>query len=115
MPWDPLFSLRNEECTFPDGESLVADFCKGANSVYNYVSLVNELAYKQLFSWLVIPDKNVDTLQMGVNTAFGYDPQGTSAVPTYLSPDPEQARVIAESIEKEIEMARQSIGVGRGR
>ncbi len=115
VPLDPLFSLRNEECTFPDGESLVADFCKGANSVYNYVSLVNELAYKQLFSWLVIPDKNVDEVQIGTSTVFGYDPQGTSGGPEWISPDPEITRVLLELIGVTLEQMRSSIGIGRGR
>ncbi len=115
VPFDPLYSLRTDEKLFPDGTALAIDLCKCANAIYNFTSLLSEILYKQTFSWLAIPDKNADVVQMGVNTAFGYDPAGTSAVPTYLSPDPEQARVIMESINAAVEQSRQSFGVGRGR
>jgi hypothetical protein len=115
VPFVPLYSLRTDEKPFPDGVPLAIDLCKCANHIYNLTSLLSEILYKQTFSWLAVPDKNVDTLQMGLNTAFGYDPNGTSAVPTYLSPDPEQARVLMESINAAVEQSRQSVGVGRGR
>jgi hypothetical protein len=115
VPFVPLYSLRTDEKPFPQGTALAIDLCKCANTIYNYSSLLSEILYKQTFSWLAVPDKNVDTLQLGVNTAFGYDAQGTSAVPSYISPDPEQARVLMESIVAAVEQARQAVGVGRGR
>jgi hypothetical protein len=116
VPLEPLFSTKDEECHFPDGTPLVGDLCKGANNVFNWSSLLSEIIYKQTFSWLSIPVKNVDTTEMGVSTAFGYDASQTNgAKPEYLSPDPQQPRVIIEAIADCIEQMRQSVGVGRGR
>ncbi len=115
VPFVPLYSVRDEDQLFPDGTALAADLCKGANHVYNLGSLLSDILYKQTFSWLVIPDKNVDTLQMATSTFFGYDPQGSSAKPEYVSPDAKQAEVILAAITQHIEQMRQAIGVGRGR
>lgn len=114
VPFVPLFSIRDEDYDFPDGMPLAGDLCKTANHIYNLGSLLSEIGYKQTFSWLTIPDKNVDVLQAGLNTAFGYDAQN-GGKPEYISPDAEQARVLMEMMRDAIEQARQSIGVGRGR
>lgn len=116
VPFVPLFSQRDKESVFPDGIPIMADACKLANSVYNYSSLKDEIGYKQTFSWLAIPDKRIDAVQIGLNTCFGYDPGTTGgAVPVYVSPDPEQARVLMEYISSGIEQLRNMLGVGRGR
>lgn len=116
VPFVPLFSQRDKESVFPDGIPIMADACKLANSVFNYSSLKDEIGYKQTFSWLAIPDKRVDTIQIGLNTCFGYDPANTGgAVPTYVSPDADQARVLMEFISTGIEQLRNMLGVGRGR
>jgi len=115
VPFEPLFSQEDKESVFPDGTPIMADACKLANSIFNYSSLKDEIGYKQTFSWLAIPDKKVDKIQIGLSTAFGYDPMTTSAVPTYISPDPEQARVLGEFIAAGLEQLRQMLGVGRGR
>ncbi len=115
VPFEPLFSQRDRESVFPDGTPIMGDACKVANSIFNYSSLKDEIGYKQTFSWLAIPDKKVDTIAIGMNTAFGYDPSQTSAVPTYVSPDAEQARVLMEFIQSGLEQLRQMLGVGRGR
>jgi len=114
VPFEPLYITRCDDTDFPDGEALVADFCKGANRVYNYGSLLDEIYYKQTFSWLCVPDPNVDVLQAGVNTVFGFNPQGTSAMPQYVSPDPEQARVLSEGILATMDQMKESLGTGRG-
>lgn len=115
VPFEPLFSQRDNESVFPDGTPIMGDACKLANSIFNYSSLKDEIGYKQTFSWLAIPDKNVDKVAIGLNTAFGYDPMHTNAVPTYVSPDPEQARVLMEFIASGLEQLRSMLGVGRGR
>jgi hypothetical protein len=115
VPWNPLFSIKDEESVWPDGHALLGDLCKTANHIYNLGSLLSEIFYKQTFSWLAIPDKNVDTLQMGVATAFGYDPGLTHAEPKYLAPDPQQAMVLMKGMSDGLEQARQAVGVGRGR
>src|SRR6185503_17180840 len=70
--------------------------------------------YKQTFSQLVIPDRNIDTVALGTSTFLAYDSiNGGKA--EYIAPDPEQARVLIEAIASELEQARQVFGTGRGR
>ncbi len=115
VPFIPLFSEQDKESVFPDGIPLMADACKLANAIYNYSSLKDEIGYKQTFSWLAIPDKRVDVLQIGLNTCFAYDPQQTNAVPTYISPDASCAETLMNFISTGVEQLRQMLGVGRGR
>jgi len=114
VPFVPLYSIRDEDYDFPEGTALAGDLFKAANHVYNLGSLLSEIAYKQTFSWLTIPDKHIDVLQAGLNTAFGYD-ASSGGRPEYISPDAEQARVLMEMIRDAVTQARQAIGVGRGR
>lgn len=115
VPFVPLFSQEDKESVFPDGIPIMGDAAKLANAVFNYSSLKDEIGYKQTFSWLSIPDKNVDTIQIGLNTCFAYDPQATNAKPEYISPDPAQAGVLQSFILDGITQLRQMLGVGRGR
>lgn len=117
VPWEPLYSRRVTDYTFPDGVPLVGDLCKVANNVYQLCSWVNELFGDQTFSQLVIPDPTgkLDKVQLGTKRFLGFDPQGQGGEPKYMSPDPEQARVLMEGIGMAIELARQMAGVGRGR
>jgi len=114
VPFEPLYSSRDEDMPFPEGVPLVGDLCKAANSVFNYTSLLNDILYKGTFSWLAIPDPNIDTIQVGTNTAFGYNPL-TGGKPEYVSPDPEQPRVLMEAVAASLEQARAAVGIGRGR
>lgn len=115
IPFEPLFSPQKiDESDFPDGEPLITDFAKGANSVYNYGSLLNEIAYKQTFSQLVVPG-SFDVLEAGTNTFFSWTPAGSSAEPKYIAPDPQQANVLMALIQSTLEQMRQSFGIGRGR
>jgi hypothetical protein len=113
VPFEPLYSTKNNESAFPDGEPLVSDLAKVANSIYQYNSLLDEILYKQTFSQLVVPDTNVDAVQIGTNTVFGYNPVN-GGKPEYIAPDPRQAQVIGEVIANKLEQARLSFGVGRG-
>lgn len=115
VPFVPLYCQRDKEAVFPDGTPLMADACKLANAIYNYSSLKDEIGYKQTFSWLAVPDKRIDVLQIGLNTVFGYDPQQTNAVPTYVSPDAKCAETLMNFIAAGIDQLRQMLGVGRGR
>lgn len=112
VPFEPLYGVRCPDVDFPDGESMVGDFCKAANSVYNYSSLLNEIAYKQTFSQLVVPGY-IDTVAAGTSTFLSItDPGGFE--PKFIAPDPEQARVLMELIAGTLEQMRQSLGIGRG-
>ena len=113
VPFEPLYAKRNHEAAFPDGEPLASDLAKSANAIYNYTSLLDEILYKQTFSWLAVPDKNVDAVQIGTNTVFGYSAISGGGKPEYVSPDPNQARVLMEAIIGELSRARQAFGIGQ--
>lgn len=116
VPFLPFYSIRDDAAIFPSGTARLGDFCKAANHVYNLKSLLSEICYKQNFSLLLIPDKNVDKVQLGVSAAMGYDAQrANGAEPKFISPDPDQARVLIEAIQSTIEQERQGLGIGRGR
>lgn len=115
VPCEPLYSMKNNEAAFPDGEPLVSDLAKAANCIYQYKSLLDEIAYKQTFSQLVLPTTHFDALQLGTSSFIGYDPLSGGGEAKYISPDPQQARVLGELIANELEQARQSFGTGRGR
>jgi hypothetical protein len=116
VPWEPVYAQQDTESDFPHGVSLVGDIAKIGNSIFNHCSLADEIAYKQTFSWLIIPDpsKSLDATQIGTNTAFGYDPGASSAKPEYISPDAKQLEVLMMLIGSELEQAKSVIGVGRG-
>ncbi len=113
IPFEPLYAKKNHEAAFPDGDPLASDLAKSANAIYNYTSLLDEILYKQTFSWLTVPDKNVDAVQIGTNTVFGYNALTGGGKPEYVSPNPEQARVLMESIIGELARARQAFGIGQ--
>lgn len=117
VPFEPVFSQRIEDYTFPDGMPLTADLAKQANRVFNYMSLADQIAYEQTFSQVIIPDEtgSLDEVTFGLKRAFGYNPGSAGGKPEYISPDPEQVRVLLDLIANAIEQARQAVGVGRGR
>lgn len=116
VPWVPVYANRNPDADHPDGVSQMADLPKIANAIYNFYSLAMDMGYKEVFSLLTFPDKRIDTIQVGTSTVVGYDPGATGGKgPEYISPDPDQLRVLLEMIGGLIEQARQAVGVGRGR
>ena len=117
VPFEPLYSRRQDDTDFPDGVPLAGDLCKIANSVFNRCSLVDEIYNKQTFAQLVIPDAShsIDAVQIGLNQALTYDPGAGGGNPVYISPPADNARVLGESIFNDIAAARQTVGVGRGR
>ncbi len=115
VPIVPLYANRNPDADHPDGVSQMADLPKIANGVYNLQSLILDMAYKQVFSLLIFPDKHIDLLQVGTSQVVGFDGLNATGKPEYISPDPEQPRVLMEMLGTLIEQARQAVGVGRGR
>lgn len=113
VPAEPLYAKKNNESAFPDGEPLASDLAKSANAIYNYTSLLDEILYKQTFSILCVPDKNVDAMQVGTNTVLGYNSMTAGALPIYVSPDAAQATVMMEAITGELSRARQAFGIGQ--
>lgn len=117
VPLTPIYAQQDTESDFPHGISVVADLAKVANSVFNHCSLADEIAYKQTFAWLIVPDPlgSLDTLQLGLNTAFAFNPGTTGGRPEYISPDADSLRVLMELIGNEMEQAKSTIGFSRGR
>lgn len=117
VPFEPLYSRRCIDTLFPDGNSLAADLFKVSNRVFNLCSQLGEILDNQTFSQLVVPDPGgrLDKIQVGIHRFFGYDAQGGSGAPEYVSPDADQARVMMEAIGACLEIAKSMVGVGRGR
>jgi len=116
VPVVPLYSKRDKDCAFPNGHPVVGDLAKVSNTVFNLQSWLLQILSDQTFGQLLVPSTQFDKIQLGTSRAVGYDPVSSSgAKPEYISPDPENARVIMESIGSLIELARQAAGIGRGR
>ena len=84
----------------PNGKSMIADIARVNRAIFNWGSLLDEILYRQTFSWLVVPgDKNESLSEKKIGTAwaFTYDPD-SKHVPQFVSPDPNQA----ETYEKRI-------------
>ncbi len=114
VPIIPLYSKRDKDASFPNGIPIVGDLAKAANQVFNLQSWLMQILSDQTFGQLVIPSTQIDKIQLGTSRAVGFDPLN-GGKPEYISPDPENARVIAEQIMQEIERSRSVIGIGRGR
>lgn len=113
VPFVAYYAKRNPHATFPDGKSRVLDIFKASNRVFNLLSLLDEIFYKQAFSQLVIPDTNIDATQTGLSYAICYDGKLGGEV-KYISPDADQPRVLMEGIGAALEQIRSSSGFGRG-
>lgn len=84
----------------PGGKSMIADIARVNRAIFNWGSLLDEILYRQTFSWLCVPgDKNESLAEKKIGTAwaFTYDPD-SKHVPQFVAPDPNQA----ETYEKRI-------------
>lgn len=92
------------EFKFSDGESLIRDIARVNRSLFNWCSLLDEILYRQTFSWLVAPgDKNESLAEkkIGTSWAWTFDPESKHA-PQFISPDASQATVLETRCEKTI-------------
>lgn len=89
-------------------------------AVANYLSNLDAIIQDQTFSQLAIPAQSLSNadgaekkaVEMGTKRIFTYDGgSGSNAKPEYLSPDPKQAGVILESINKIISEIYHTIGL----
>jgi hypothetical protein len=117
VPWEPIYgrSVAAEGRTYPDGMPLLADGAKIQNAIFNLHSRWQQLIGDQVFSVFCVPDEGgkLSSIELGTNRAFGFTSKGGQ--PAYISPDPENPRVIMEGIGALLEQYRASCGIGRGR
>lgn len=97
--------------------ALIQDIAYLDRAVANYLSNLDAIIQDQTFSQLAMPaqatmpgeDKYEKLLEMGTKRVFLYDGEGGQ--PMYLSPDPTQARIIIEVINKIINEIYHTVGM----
>ena len=95
----PIVSIK-----FMNGESLIRDIARVNRSLFNWSSLLDEILYRQTFSWLVVPgDKNesLSEKKIGTSWAWTFDPD-SKHLPQFISPDSSQAATYETRCEKAI-------------
>lgn len=101
-------------------QSLIDDIAYLDRTVANYLSNLDAIIQDQTFSQLAIPaqsisgadDDNKKVVEMGTKRIFTYDGgAGSSSKPEYISPDPKQAHVILDTINKIINEIYHTIGL----
>ncbi|TSP13945.1 hypothetical protein [Cupriavidus campinensis] len=98
--------------------SLIDDIAYLDRAVANYLSNLDAVIQDQTFSQLAMPAQNVlpgeddynKLLEMGTKRMFLYDGEG-GAEPKYISPDPKQAQLILQVIEKIINEIYHTVGL----
>lgn len=97
---------------------LINDIAYLDRAVANYLSNLDAIIQDQTFSQLAMPAQNVlpgeeqynQLVEMGTKRIFLYDGEG-GAAPEYLSPDPRQAGMIVEVVNKIINEIYHTIGM----
>lgn len=92
------------EIKFLEGDSLIKDIARVNRALFNWCSLLDEILYRQTFSWLVIPGDKSESLQekkIGTSWAWTFDPESKHA-PQFISPDASQASTLETRCEKAI-------------
>lgn len=97
---------------------LIDDIAYLDRAVANYLSNIDAIIQDQTFSQLVIPsqaaapgeDLKDKVIEMGTKRIFTYDSEG-GGKPEYISPDPKQAGVILQIINKIIGEIYHSVGM----
>lgn len=97
---------------------LIDDIAYLDRAVANYLSNIDAIIQDQTFSQLVIPSQSVSpgddikdkVIEMGTKRVFTYDSEG-GGKPEYISPDPKQAGVILQIINKIIGEIYHSVGM----
>lgn len=115
----PLFEVDPVPSDDPyDVPGMINDIAYLDRAVANYLSNLDAIIQDQTFSQLVIPaqgllpgdDALTKLIEMGTKRIFTYDGEAGSA-PVYISPDPKQAQLILEVINKIISEIYHSIGM----
>lgn len=97
---------------------LISDIAYLDRAVANYLSNLDVIIQDQTFSQLVIPQQSIPegesavskVVEMGTKSVFTYD--GTGGMkPEYIAPDPKQAQVLLDTINKIIGEIYNTIGM----
>lgn len=107
--------ITDEEYCAP---ALIDDIAYLDRAVANYLSNLDAIIQDQTFSQLAMPAQNVlpgednytKLVEMGTKRVFLYDGEG-GAQPFYLSPDPRQAELILQAINKIIGEIYHTVGL----
>lgn len=96
--------LTDEEYGSP---SMINDIAYLDRATANYLSNLDEIIQGQTFSQLIIPTSAVDTgdsdaklMEVGTKRVFLYQTDGSSRAPEYISPDPTQAKLILDTVNR---------------
>lgn len=114
VPLATIYAHRGNRTLF-GCESPLADIVDIDRSIFNKLSLLDELLYKQTFSVFAIGRREgapVPNIDLGPGKGLEYDQE--SGPPMFLSPDPNQPRVLWEIIKDLFAAARMASEIGRG-
>lgn len=97
---------------------LIDDIAYLDRAIANYLSNIDAIIQDQTFSQLTIPAQSIEPgsddekkiIEMGTKRLFTYDAEG-GGKPEYISPDPKQAGVILEVINKIINEIYHTVGM----
>lgn len=115
----PLVMVDHIETDDPfEAPSLVQDIVYLDRAATNYLSNLDAIIQDQTFSQLVMPaqgmmsgsDEYKTLMEMGTKRLFIYDGEAGSP-PSYISPDPRQAQLILEAVNKIISEIYHSVGM----
>lgn len=87
----PIVPIR-----FQEGKSLIRDIARINRSLFNWCSLLDELLYRQTFSWLIVPSDPNEPLKekkIGTSWCFTFNPE-SKHLPTFISPDASNASTL---------------------
>lgn len=98
--------------------ALISDIAYLDRAVANYLSNLDVIIQDQTFSQLTIPNQALPKgedgyekiIEMGTKSIFTYDGQG-GVKPEYISPDPKQAQVILDTVNKIIHEIYSIVGM----
>lgn len=74
---------------FQEGNSLIRDIARINRSLFNWCSLLDEILYRQTFSWLIVPSDPNEPLKekkIGTSWCFTFNPEAKH-LPQFISPD----------------------------
>jgi len=115
VPMVTLWNKRIDRQTL-DSESLISDLVDIDQSIFNKMSLLDEIDFGQTFSQMAIPDTTklgIQGINIGVYEAFTFDPEG--GAPLYISPNAQMASGLWERIRDLFQIAREVVNASRGK
>lgn len=112
--------LSDEEYGSP---SMLNDIAYLDRATANYLSNLDAIIQDQTFSQLIIPESSTGAdmdakdklLEMGTKRLFTYVTDGSSRAPEYISPDPKQAQLILEVVNRIVSEIYHTVGLSSER